>query len=315
MTRLPIIAFAIAALWVSSARAANQVPAQLSDPDGKAGDPTKPVQVYILAGQSNMAGMGDLSGAKNLYSGIYLSSDPAVPKGPLAIYQAGNSFKSSGFPGGPPRFWMQQMDLLGNGDLEAVAKREGKFPWLVDDKGEWTVRNDVWFQEARIAENAKGSPLSAAPFGQLDGMREALNDTCTAPFCGCAEKPKTLWEKEVLLLRQTFDLPPLKGGHRYRLVVGGAAHVNSGEGFAIYVNGKLLGESTVGVSSRQGGQPRGAPIYADIRGEFEGGKVTIAGTSFLRYNSRQGIIPPRGHFSLWMEEQKIPPLKEVVAGQ
>ncbi len=43
------------------------------------------------------------------------------------------AFKISGFNGDPPRFWLQKTDLLGNGDLEAVAKREGKFPWLVDE--------------------------------------------------------------------------------------------------------------------------------------------------------------------------------------
>ncbi len=43
------------------------IPAQLPDPSGEPGDATKPVKVYILAGQSNMVGMGDLSGAKNIY--------------------------------------------------------------------------------------------------------------------------------------------------------------------------------------------------------------------------------------------------------
>ncbi|MFC1759595.1 hypothetical protein ACFL2H_12655, partial [Planctomycetota bacterium] len=43
------------------------VPAQLPDPDGNPGDATKRVQVYILAGQSNMVGMGNISGAKNVY--------------------------------------------------------------------------------------------------------------------------------------------------------------------------------------------------------------------------------------------------------
>ena len=101
-------------------------------------------------------------------------------------------------------------------------------------------------------------------------------------------------------------LPALR---RYRIVVGGAAHVNSGEGYAIYVNGKLLAESKTGVAVRQGGQPRGAHIYSDFRDEFKGGKVTLAATSFLRYNHpRNGIQPPRGHFSLWIEEQKLPPV-------
>jgi hypothetical protein len=46
---------------------------------------------------------------------------------------------------------------------------------------------------------------------------------------------KTVCEKDVLLLRQTFGLPPLKDGHRYRSRVHGSVHANSGEGYAIYV--------------------------------------------------------------------------------
>ncbi|MEO2023480.1 MAG: hypothetical protein ABGX05_16785, partial [Pirellulaceae bacterium] len=146
------------------------------------------------------------------------------------------------------------------------------------------------------------------PFGQLDGKLEILSETCTAVFCRCGEKPKTLWEKEVLMIRSTINFPPLKEGHRYRVVVGGSAHVNSGEGYALYANGKLLAQSNVGVAVRQGGQPRGALIYDDVGDEFQGGKVIIAATSFLRYNHpRRGVQPPRGHFSLWVEEMRIPP--------
>jgi hypothetical protein len=734
-------------------RAMAEVPTVLPDPDGQAGDLTKPVKVYILAGQSNMVGMGDLSGASNMYSGVFLSSDPTVPNGALQVYKVGvfktlglqihlpdgavtekptatgfftvdqqgvyrvhcgfqdtsdcamqvsgttvyqsnadgkrlqneitlipgnqYSFEITEFSGEPPRFWLEKTDLLGNGDLEAIAKREGKFPWLVDAAGEWTVRNDVYFQEARVAENGKGSPLSATsngksigpelgfghvlgnfhdeqvlliktamgnralgfdfrppssgrtdpdnkfealeyklmidgvrktlanidkivpgyngagydvagfvwfqghkdsfsedliqgyeknlvnlindvrkefevpqmpcvvatvgfggnnmsekfvrildaqmavgnavkhpeyagtvasvdtrkfwrevdqsprnqdyhynrnaetymligdamgrsmvellggkadplsvpvmsaratkqpvensedekiaqqkslqpiiidgiaasyiadqrhnktliaevegvrpdranqflrgsmyglvncyqaagitdfdwhqfgpdldqveweyfsfdppetlpiakgnrfrkvtlpvdmenwfasnfdaqkmgwkrgrqPFGQLDGKKVPLSETCTSVFCRCGVQPESLWQKEVLLVRGTLDLPPLKPGHRYRIVLGGAAHVNSGEGYALYANGKLLNQSQVGVGIRQGGQPRGAFIYDDDRSEFDAGKVTIAAISFLRYNHpRHGVQPPRGHLTLRIEEQKLPPL-------
>ncbi|MDP7290268.1 MAG: hypothetical protein QGH94_19960, partial [Phycisphaerae bacterium] len=69
---------------------AKDVPAQLPKPDGKPGDAAKPVKVYILSGQSNMCGMGNLSGAKNRYAGVYLTTDPAAPAGPLTVYKVGN---------------------------------------------------------------------------------------------------------------------------------------------------------------------------------------------------------------------------------
>jgi len=67
---------------------AKKVPAQLPDPDGKAPDASKPVQVYIMAGQSNMVGMGNISGARCRYAGIYLTADPAAPKGLMRVGRA-----------------------------------------------------------------------------------------------------------------------------------------------------------------------------------------------------------------------------------
>jgi hypothetical protein len=214
---------------------ANAVPAQLPVPDGKPGDATKPVKVYILSGQSNMVGMGTLSGAKNAYSGIFYYSDPETPYGPLDIWQVGSfktvplavfhgngtpardpvaqgsfevpehgiyqvqcgnaeaalvsmevggnpaysrsagkapvrqpitlqpgirhPFKITGFDGAPPRFWLRKLDLLGNGDLDAVVKRQGMFPWLLDSTSNWAARQDVWLQEARLTPGGTGSPL------------------------------------------------------------------------------------------------------------------------------------------------------------
>jgi len=264
--------------------AAKDVPDVLPDPDGKPGDAAKPVKVYILAGQSNMVGMGELSGAKCRYSGIYLTADPAAPKGPMYIYPVGHykiaplavylpdgtqtetpiaqgqlevpekgvyrvhcgsgessyhvmeldgkevyrrqsggepikqevtlepgkryAFKISGFEGTPPRFWMQKTDLLGSGDLEAVAKREGKFPWLVDAAGEWTVRDDVYFQEARLAKDGKGSPLSPTSNGRTIG-----------PELGFGHVMGTYHDEQVLLIKTAqgnrslgFDFRPPSSG-------------------------------------------------------------------------------------------------------
>ena len=55
---------------------------------------------------------------------------------------------------------------------------------------------------------------------------------------------------------------------------------------------------------------RGAHIYKEFRDDFNGGKVTIAAKSFLRYNHpRIKPYPPRGHLTLQIEEQKLPPIK------
>jgi hypothetical protein len=67
--------------------------ADLPDPDGKPADMTKPVQVFILMGQSNMLGFGAVSGGDN--------------------------------------------------SLEHAVKNQGLYPYLIDDAGSWTVRNDV----------------------------------------------------------------------------------------------------------------------------------------------------------------------------
>ncbi len=166
-----------------------------------------------------------------------------------------------------------------------------------------------WFAPEFDAKKA-GWKGSAAPFGQLKGELAPLSESCTQSHCGCGTAPKTLWEKEVILMRKTVELPPLKDGHRYRIVVGGSCHVNAGEGFALYADGKLLAESGHGVYKRQGGQPRGAHIYANALPAFKDGKVTIAVMSFLRFKHPRTDVYPRGHISVWLEEQKLPPVGE-----
>jgi len=158
-----------------------------------------------------------------------------------------------------------------------------------------------------------------APFGQMGGKLDRRRPSCNGPLCGCSEIPATLWEKEVLLMRQAFDVPPVKEGHAYRLILGGAGCDRSGEGFAIYVNGKLLTKADGGFFRYSG--IRGAYVFDDILPEFKRGKVTIAVINFLRYthfNCRTTYfgphpdyyakpVPPNGHVSLWMEEAELSP--------
>ena len=88
---LPIAAVALVLLALPAFAA--EAPDPLPDPDGKPANMSKPVQVFILLGQSNMVGFGKVAG--------------------------------------------------GDGSLEHAVKEKGKYPYLVDDDGNWTVRKDV----------------------------------------------------------------------------------------------------------------------------------------------------------------------------
>jgi hypothetical protein len=75
----------------------------------------------------------------------------------------------------------------------------------------------------------------------------------------------------------------------------------------------LLFENREGVTAwrRQGGSPRGVPVYPELRELFKGGNVTIAVGSFPMDNfSADRFIPPGAALSVWMEEMKLPPLGE-----
>lgn len=85
------IAISLSILCAWTAASAGDAP--LPKPDGKPADMSKPVQVYILLGQSNMIGFGKIKG--------------------------------------------------GEGSLEHAVREKKMYPYLVDDAGNWTVRQDV----------------------------------------------------------------------------------------------------------------------------------------------------------------------------
>ena len=121
---------------------------------------------------------------------------------------------------------------------------------------------------------------------------------------------KTFWDKEVLLIRGTFDVPPLKQGHRYRLVVGGLSHMNNGDGVRVYVNGKQVLEREREFKKREGGHPICYYIDQERLAEFQSGKVTIAATGFMHIHLRS---KNKANFmGLWFEEMKMPPLDEAM---
>jgi hypothetical protein len=75
--------FALAAIaWTSFSLdvSAKEIPARLPDPDNKPPATDKPVEVYILSGQSNMVGMGDINGGSSRWGKEVL--DPVVSSYP-----------------------------------------------------------------------------------------------------------------------------------------------------------------------------------------------------------------------------------------
>jgi len=105
---------------------------------------------------------------------------------------------------------------------------------------------------------------------------------------------------------------PVLGAYRYRLRVNDGDHVGAGGGYAIYINGKLLIEQPRCAGRGQGAKPKGAFITKEFLKDFQGGEVTIAVKSFLRFNHKYKVKPttriPQGRISVHFEEMKLPPL-------
>jgi hypothetical protein len=163
-----------------------------------------------------------------------------------------------------------------------------------------------WFARDSDAK-AAGWKKGKAPFANFDNKLPGAGP-CANPRCGCGDPGKTLWDKEVLLMRRTFDLPPVKAGSRYCLPVGGASHVGVGDGYRVYINGKLLTEAKSYCGRGSGGEPDGAMITNDLFDDFRGGKVVVAATSFLRQHHRTHKI--QGHINIWFQQMKLPPIPE-----
>lgn len=121
------LALLCTALTTLTGPALSQNPAPLPDPDGQPADMTKPVQVYILLGQSNMLGFGNIDQLK-----------PLAPD---------------------------------------------KYPYLVDDAGNWTVRQDV--RNVRVMNdqqfNNEWMTITGKTIGPEIGIGHHLGNVTDAP--------------------------------------------------------------------------------------------------------------------------------------
>ena len=159
-------------------------------------------------------------------------------------------------------------------------------------------------------ENGKLRTEPKPYYDQLHDRPAAQQHPCPLTFCRCCEPMKTFWEKEVLLMRSTVTIPPLKEGHRYRLVVGGHSNMNNGDGLRVYVNGKQVLEREREFKKREGGIAVCYYIDQTRLAEFQSGTVTIAATGFLHIHLRS---KNKGNFlGVWFEEMKMPPLDDTM---
>ncbi|MBT8038393.1 MAG: PDZ domain-containing protein [Verrucomicrobiae bacterium] len=147
-----------------------------------------------------------------------------------------------------------------------------------------------------------------APFGQDEGQLKTEKAGCDLPICRCGDPMKTLWDKEVLMIKGKFKFPPMKDGHSYRIIFGGASHVNVGDGPAIYINGRMIGRHSNPVRKRQGNRPRGNLIPRNMVAAFQGQEVELAAIAFMRMHKRTKRM---GNFlTIWIEEMKNPPVND-----
>ena len=108
--------------------------APMPRPDGKPADMTKKVRVFILLGQSNMVGAGQVKG--------------------------------------------------GDGSLEFAVKEKKKYPYLVQEDGKWTERQDVRFVQYMSGKGPLRNEWMTVTGGKLGpeyGIGHALGNAIDAP--------------------------------------------------------------------------------------------------------------------------------------
>lgn len=143
---------------------------EVKRPDDKPADQTKKVKVFILMGQSNMVGMGEIE-----------------PMGTA-------------------------------GTLTTLTKADKKYPFLLDDAGQWAVRKDVYYYDARTK---RGAPLSATANGSAAGLKTV------GPELGFGFVLGQLFDDPVLVLKSCIGnrslgwdlLPP--GSQQFKMEVAG----------------------------------------------------------------------------------------------
>jgi hypothetical protein len=149
-----VVAFSLTTLCSAA------IPLKLERPDGKPGDTSRPIKVYVLAGQSNMVGMGDLKGARPPYPSIFLSADPVVIEGRMHV-------GTSRSRGACTWFWRNVPALQSHGVYQGATG---------DAKG---ARVDIYhgaYDPKLLSEHAKQTTMK---LGQVAETVPVIDGPCT----------------------------------------------------------------------------------------------------------------------------------------
>ena len=198
---------------------------------------------------------------------------------------------------------------------EAPAPAKNELPKDAPVEIKLPAGQENWFTKDFDTKKA-GWKIAPAPFGKTvpaDWPEHIAWMPVRYPWMYPAERPQptTVVKESVLLMRQTFDLPPAKPGHRYRVLISGSINANSGEGFSIYANGKPLGERKSGVVGFRRQGKSGSLVWSESMADFKGGPVTLAIANFPMSNFKPGSsLPAIGPLSVSIQSQKIPDVND-----
>lgn len=175
--------------------------------------------------------------------------------------------------------------------------------------------SENWFTPDFDPKATQGWKSGRAPFANHDGKPEPLG-RCFGEhhFCGCGNPVNTFWDKETLLMRARLELPPLKEGYAYRLLVGGRSHYNLGGGSDVWIDGDHLENrrrdhaTFSGGSGRNSHRPFAKNIEDEDRAHFEDGEIVLAANGFLRWGHNTKAI--QAYKTFWFETMKLPELPE-----
>ncbi len=175
-------------------------------------------------------------------------------------------------------------------------------------KVSWPKGMENWFS-ADFDAMKSGWKKGYGAFAHNDG-KLSTRGGCIENFCGCGEEPKSYWEKEVLMMRAEIELPPIRDGYAYRLLVGGRSHSTASDGSDVWFDGDYVSNrrpsdaSLPAAGKRHAHRPWGVMIDNKFRKHFKDGKVLLACTGFLSWKKRTSF--KYNYQSFWFEEMKLP---------